>query len=100
KGRQTTTINVAFKDGERQVGEVAKHQDINNPKKIQYLKLYMGNDHKEKIDDKEYTPQQVSAIILQHLKSYAEEYVGEKIEKAVITVPAYFNDAERQATRD
>src|SRR5699024_10896129 len=67
---------------------------------IQSVKRYMGTDHKEKIDDKEYTPQEVSAIILQHLKSYAEEYVGEKIEKAVITVPAYFNDAERQATRD
>src|SRR5699024_6904254 len=64
------------------------------------VKRYMGTDHKEKIDDKEYTPQEVSAIILQHLKSYAEEYVGEKIEKAVITVPAYFNDAARQATRD
>src|SRR5699024_11384218 len=60
----------------------------------------MDTNHKEKIDNKQYTPQDVSDIILQHLKSYAEEYVGEKIEKAVITVPAYFNDAERQATRD
>src|SRR5690625_7895486 len=60
----------------------------------------MSTDNKETIEDKEYTPQEVSAIILQHLKSYAEDYTGEKIEKAVITVPAYFNDAERQATRD
>src|SRR5690625_6832993 len=60
----------------------------------------MGTDFTVKIDDKEYTPQEVSAIILQHLKSYAEDYLGEKVEKAVITVPAYFNDAERQATRD
>ncbi|HLR23948.1 MAG TPA: molecular chaperone DnaK [Pseudogracilibacillus sp.] len=100
EGNRTTPSVVAFKDGERQVGEVAKRQAITNPNTIQSVKRYMGTDHKEKIDDKEYTPQEVSAIILQHLKSYAEEYVGEKIEKAVITVPAYFNDAERQATRD
>src|SRR5699024_8393111 len=100
EGNRTTPSVVAFKDGERQVGEVAKRQAITNPNTIQSVKRYMGTDHKEKNDDKEYTPQEVSAIILQHLKSYAEEYVGEKIEKAVITVPAYFNDAERQATRD
>jgi len=100
EGNRTTPSVVAFKDGERQVGEVAKRQAITNPNTIQSVKRYMGTDHKEKIDDKEYTPQEVSAIILQHLKSYAEEYVGETIEKAVITVPAYFNDAERQATRD
>src|SRR5699024_9463788 len=100
EGNRTTPSVVAFKDGERQVGEVAKRQAITNPNTIQSVKRYMGTDHKEKIDDKEYTPQEVSAIILQHLKSYAEEYVGEKIEKAAITVPAYFNDAERQATRD
>lgn len=60
----------------------------------------MGTDYKVKVEDKEYTPQEVSAIILQHLKSYAEDYIGEKVDKAVITVPAYFNDAERQATKD
>src|SRR5699024_10499225 len=73
---------------------------ITNPNTIQSIKRHMGTDFKETIEDKDYTPQEVSAIILQHLKGYAEEYVGEKIEKAVITVPAYFNDAERQATRD
>src|SRR5699024_11510336 len=100
EGIRTTPSVVAFKDDERQVGEVAKRQAIIKPNTIQSVKRYMGTDHKEYIDDNEYTPQVVSAIILQHLKSYAEEYVGEKIEKAVITVPAYFNDAERQATRD
>lgn len=85
---------------ERQVGEISKRQAITNPDTIQSIKRHMGTDFKVKIDDKEYTPQEVSAIILQHLKSYAEDYTGETVEKAVITVPAYFNDAERQATRD
>ncbi|MEM1506564.1 Hsp70 family protein, partial [Domibacillus sp. 8LH] len=70
------------------------------PNTIQSVKRHMGTDYKVKIEDKEYTPQEVSAIILQHIKSYAEDYIGEKVEKAVITVPAYFNDAERQATKD
>ena len=100
EGNRTTPSVVAFKNGERQVGEVAKRQAITNPNTIQSIKRHMGTDYKEKIEDKEYTPQEVSAIILQHLKSYAEDYVGEKIDKAVITVPAYFNDAERQATKD
>ncbi len=100
EGNRTTPSVVAFKNGERQVGEVAKRQAITNPDTIQSVKRHMGTDYKVKIDDKEYTPQEVSAIILQHLKSYAEDYIGEKVEKAVITVPAYFNDAERQATRD
>src|SRR5690625_2365748 len=100
EGNRTTPSVVSFKDGERQVGEVAKRQAITNPNTIQSIKRHMGTDYKETIEDKEYTPQEVSAIILQHLKSYAEDYTGEKIEKAVITVPAYFNDAERQATRD
>src|SRR5690625_3395738 len=100
EGNRTTPSVVSFKDGERQVGEVAKRQAITNPNTIQSIKRYMGTDHKEKIEDKEYTPQEVSAIILQHLKSYAEDYLGEKVTKAVITVPAYFNDAERQATKD
>jgi len=100
EGNRTTPSVVAFKNGERQVGEVAKRQAITNPDTIQSVKRHMGTDHTETIDGKDYTPQEVSAIILQHLKSYAEDYIGEKVEKAVITVPAYFNDAERQATRD
>ncbi|SET61648.1 molecular chaperone DnaK [Oceanobacillus limi] len=100
EGNRTTPSVVAFKNGERQVGEVAKRQAITNPDTIQSIKRHMGTDYKVKIDDKEYTPQEVSAIILQHIKSYAEDYIGEKVEKAVITVPAYFNDAERQATKD
>ncbi|GAB3050761.1 molecular chaperone DnaK [Virgibacillus ainsalahensis] len=100
EGNRTTPSVVAFKNGERQVGEVAKRQAITNPNTIQSVKRHMGTDYKVKIEDKDYTPQEVSAIILQHIKSYAEDYIGEKVEKAVITVPAYFNDAERQATKD
>jgi len=100
EGNRTTPSVVAFKTGERQVGEVAKRQAITNPNTVQSVKRHMGTDYKIKIEDKEYTPQEISAIILQHLKSYAEEYIGESVEKAVITVPAYFNDAERQATKD
>ncbi|MGM8214162.1 molecular chaperone DnaK [Bacillaceae bacterium W0354] len=100
EGNRTTPSVVSFKNGERQVGEVAKRQAITNPNTIQSVKRHMGTNHKEKIEDKEYTPQEVSAIILQHLKSYAEDYLGEEVTKAVITVPAYFNDAERQATKD
>ncbi|WP_029266813.1 molecular chaperone DnaK [Virgibacillus alimentarius] len=100
EGNRTTPSVVAFKNGERQVGEVAKRQAITNPNTVQSVKRHMGTDYKIKIEDKEYTPQEISAIILQHLKSYAEEYIGESVEKAVITVPAYFNDAERQATKD
>ncbi|RDW21756.1 molecular chaperone DnaK [Oceanobacillus chungangensis] len=100
EGSRTTPSVVAFKNGERQVGEVAKRQAITNPNTIQSVKRHMGTDYKVKIEDKEYTPQEVSAIILQHIKSYAEDYIGEKVDKAVITVPAYFNDAERQATKD
>ncbi|MGX4669639.1 molecular chaperone DnaK [Cerasibacillus sp. JNUCC 74] len=100
EGNRTTPSVVAFKNGERQVGEIAKRQAITNPNTIQSIKRHMGTDYKVKIEDKEYTPQEISAIILQHIKSYAEDYIGEKVEKAVITVPAYFNDAERQATKD
>ncbi|WP_373892856.1 molecular chaperone DnaK [Virgibacillus natechei] len=100
EGNRTTPSVVAFKNGERQVGEVAKRQAITNPNTIQSIKRHMGTDYKVTIEDKEYSPQEVSAIILQHIKSYAEEYLGETVEKAVITVPAYFNDAERQATKD
>src|SRR5699024_6750876 len=100
EGNRTTPSVVSFKDGERQVGEVAKRQAITNPNTIQSIKRHMGTDYKEEIEGKEYTAKEVSAIILQHLKSYAEDYIGEKVDKAVITVPAYFNDVERQATRD
>lgn len=100
EGNRTTPSVVAFKNGERQVGEVAKRQSITNPNTIMSVKRHMGTDYKVDIEGKEYSPQEVSAIILQYLKSYAEEYLGEKVEKAVITVPAYFNDAERQATKD
>ena len=100
EGNRTTPSVVAFKDGERQVGEVAKRQAITNPNTIQSIKRHMGTDYKVNVEGKDYTPQEISAIILQHLKSYAEDYIGEKVEKAVITVPAYFNDAQRQATKD
>ena len=100
EGNRTTPSVVSFKNGERQVGEVAKRQAITNPNTIQSIKRHMGTDYKVDVEGKNYTPQELSAIILQHLKSYAEEYLGEPVTKAVITVPAYFNDAERQATKD
>lgn len=100
EGNRTTPSVVAFKNGETQVGEVAKRQAITNPNTIISIKRHMGTDHKENIDGKQYSPQEISAMILQNLKSTAEAYLGEKVSKAVITVPAYFNDAERQATKD
>ena len=100
EGNRTTASVVAFKNDEKQVGEVAKRQAITNPNTIQSVKRHMGTDYKVEIEGKEYTPQEISAIILQYIKSYAEDYLGEKVEKAVVTVPAYFNDSERQATRD
>jgi molecular chaperone DnaK len=100
EGNRTTPSVIAFKNGERQVGEVAKRQSITNPNTIMSVKRHMGTDYKVKVEDKEYTPQEVSAMILQYMKGYAEEYLGEKVSKAVITVPAYFNDAQRQATKD
>ncbi|MFI8575226.1 molecular chaperone DnaK [Rossellomorea aquimaris] len=100
EGNRTTPSVVAFKNGEKQVGEVAKRQAITNPNTIISVKRHMGTAHKVEAEGKEYTPQEISAMILQHLKSYAEDYLGETVEKAVITVPAYFNDAERQATKD
>ncbi|WP_078379642.1 molecular chaperone DnaK [Sutcliffiella halmapala] len=100
EGNRTTPSVVAFKNGERQVGEVAKRQSITNPNTIMSIKRHIGTDYKVDVEGKEYSPQEVSAIILQHLKGYAEEYLGETVTKAVITVPAYFNDAERQATKD
>ncbi|MBO3062388.1 molecular chaperone DnaK [Mammaliicoccus fleurettii] len=100
EGNRTTPSVVAFKDGETQVGEVAKRQAVTNPNTIQSVKRHMGTDYKEKVEDKEYTPQEISAMILQNLKSTAESYLGESVSKAVVTVPAYFNDSERQATKD
>ena len=100
EGNRTTPSVVAFKDGDRSVGEVAKRQAVTNPNTIMSIKRYMGTDHKETVEGKDYTPQEISAIILQKLKSHAEDYLGEKVERAVITVPAYFNDAQRQATKD
>ncbi|MFD2829534.1 molecular chaperone DnaK [Corticicoccus populi] len=100
EGNRTTPSVVAFKNGERQVGEVAKRQAITNPNTIMSIKRHMGTDYKEKIEDKEFTPQEISAMILQNLKETAESYLGEKVDKAVVTVPAYFNDSERQATKD
>ncbi|EKU94289.1 Heat shock protein 70 [Alloiococcus otitis] len=100
EGNRTTPSVVSFKDGEIQVGEVAKRQAITNPNTVMSVKRYMGEDRKIEAEGKEYTPQEISAYILQHLKSYAEDYLGEKVTNAVITVPAYFNDSQRQATKD
>ncbi|MGP1599061.1 molecular chaperone DnaK [Peptoanaerobacter stomatis] len=102
EGMRTTPSVVAFsKDGERIVGEPAKRQAVTNPDRtISSIKREMGRDYKVTIDDKNYSPQEISAIILQKLKADAESYLGEKVTEAVITVPAYFTDAQRQATKD
>ncbi len=102
EGARTTPSVVAFtKTGERLVGEPAKRQAVTNSEKtISSIKREMGTDHKVNIDGKQYTPQEISAMILQKLKADAESYLGEKVTEAVITVPAYFNDAQRQATKD
>ncbi|OCA91162.1 molecular chaperone DnaK [Bacillus sp. FJAT-27225] len=100
EGNRTTPSVVAFKNGERQIGEVAKRQAVTNANTIMSIKRHMGTSHTVEIEGKKYTPQEVSAIVLQYLKSYAEDYLGEEVTKAVVTVPAYFNDAERQATKD
>lgn len=100
EGARTTPSVVAFKNGEIQVGEVAKRQVITNPDTVTSIKRKMGTSHKVKANGKEYTPQEISAMILQNLKKTAEDYLGYKVTEAVITVPAYFNDAERQATKD
>jgi molecular chaperone DnaK len=102
EGGRTTPSVVAFtKDGERVVGQVAKRQAITNPDRtVMSIKRHMGTNYKVKIDDKEYTPQEISAMILQKLKADAEAYLGEKVTQAVITVPAYFTDSQRQATKD
>ncbi len=102
EGARTTPSVVAFtKSGERLVGEPAKRQAVTNADKtIASIKRHMGTDYRVTIDDKKYSPQEISAMILQKLKSDAENYLGEKVTEAVITVPAYFNDAQRQATKD
>ena len=102
EGMRTTPSVVAFtKTGERVIGEPAKRQAVTNAEKtIASIKRHMGTDYKVQIDDKAYSPQEISAMILQKLKSDAENYLGEKVTEAVITVPAYFNDAQRQATKD
>ena len=102
EGQRTTPSVVAFtKTGERLIGDPAKRQAITNPERtISSIKRHMGTDYKVTIDGKSYTPQEISAMILQKLKADAESYLGEKVSEAVITVPAYFNDAQRQATKD
>ncbi|MCM1298069.1 MAG: molecular chaperone DnaK [Firmicutes bacterium] len=102
EGSRTTPSVVAFtKDGERLVGQLAKNQAVQNPDKtVISIKRHMGSDYKVDIDGKKYTPQEISAMILQKLKNEAENYLGEKVSDAVITVPAYFTDSQRQATKD
>lgn len=101
EGNRTTPSVVAFKNGEMQVGEVAKRQAVTNPNTISSIKRHIGEaGFSVEVEGKKYTPQEISATILQYLKGYAESYLGETVDKAVITVPAYFNDAQRQATKD
>ena len=101
EGNRTTPSVVSFKNGEIQVGEVAKRQAVTNPHTISSIKRHMGEaGYKVEAEGKTYTPQEISAMVLQYIKGFAEDYLGEKVEKAVITVPAYFNDSQRQATKD
>ncbi|GEQ38701.1 molecular chaperone DnaK [Tetragenococcus halophilus] len=101
EGNRTTPSAVAFKNGEIQVGEVAKRQAVTNSDTVTSIKRHIGEDgYKVEANNKTYTPQEISAMILQHIKSFSEDYLGEEVEKAVITVPAYFNDSQRQATKD
>ena len=99
-GDRTTPSVVAFKDGEILVGAIAKRQAITNPNTVSSIKRMMGSTEKIEVNNKKYTPQEISAMVLQNLKATAESYLGEKVTDAVITVPAYFNDAQRQATKD
>ena len=100
EGNRTTPSVVAFKKGERIVGDAAKRQAITNPNTKSSVKRLMGTSEKIKLEEKEYTPEEISAMILSYMKDYAEKYLGEKVTKAVITVPAYFNDSQRQATKN
>ena len=100
EGNRTTPSVVAFKNGDRIVGDAAKRQMITNKNTVYSIKRKMGTNEKVNLEGRNYTPEEISAMILSYIKSYAEAYLGEKVEKAVITVPAYFNDAQRQATKD
>ena len=100
EGNRTTPSVVAFKDGEIVVGDAAKRQVVTNKDSVSSIKRIMGTSEKVHVNNKDYTPQEISAMILQYMKKYAEGYLGEPVTKAVITVPAYFNDAQRQATKD
>ena len=100
EGNRTTPSVVAYKNGERIVGDSAKRQVVTNKESVLSIKRLMGSNKTVTLEGKSYTPQEISAMILQYIKAYAEDYLGEKITKAVITVPAYFNDAQRQATKD
>ncbi len=100
EGSRTTPSVVAFKNGEIIVGEAAKRQAVTNKETVMSIKRHMGTNYKEHVNGKDYTPQEISAMILQNLKATAEAYLGEPVNRAVITVPAYFNDAQRQATKD
>ena len=100
EGNRTTPSVVAFKNGERIVGDAAKRQVVTNKDTASSVKRFIGTNEKINLEGKDYTPQEISAMILQYLKGYAESYLGETVTKAVITVPAYFNDAQRQATKD
>ena len=100
EGLRTTPSVVSFKNGEIVVGEAAKRQAVTNKDTVMSIKRHMGTSYKEHVNNKDYTPQEISAMILQNLKATAEAYLGESVNKAVITVPAYFNDAQRQATKD
>jgi len=100
EGNRTTPSVVAFKDGEIIVGDAAKRQIVTNKDSVSSIKRLMGSTQKVHVNGKDYTPQEISAMILQYMKKYAESYLGEPVTKAVITVPAYFNDAQRQATKD
>ena len=100
EGGRTTPSVVSFKKGEKIVGDSAKRQAITNPNTVSSIKRLMGSSKKTELDGKKYTPEEISAMILSYMKDYAEAYLGEKVTKAVITVPAYFNDAQRQATKN
>ena len=100
EGSRTTPSVVAFKKGERIVGESAKRQALTNPNTVSSIKRKMGTSEKVELEGKKYTPEEISAMILSYIKDYAESYLGEKVTKAVITVPAYFNDSQRQATKN